>query len=120
MTTPTPVADADDRPRQPPPGVWAWGLTVACLVSPVLGAAIAAVGITNDGHDVAAVPFFVGFGLLVLASILSVVVHLWGMVKAFYPRISAPWIAVCLLGIVGGVLTLAAGVYLFLRLYGAA
>jgi hypothetical protein len=119
MTAPTAV-ESDDRPPQKPPGVWAWGLTVACLISPVLGAAIAAWGITNNGDDVAAGPFFSGFGLLVLSAILSVVVHLWGMVRAFYPRVSGPWITVCLLGIVGGLITLGAGVYVMMRLYGAA
>ena len=111
---------AEDRPRQAPPGLIAWGLTGVSLALPILGAGLAATGISNEGNDINPWLFFTGFGLLVIAVILSIVVHLWGMVKAFYPRISGPWITICLLGIVGGVLTFLAGVFLMMRLYGAA
>ena len=110
----------DDRPRQTPPGLVAWGVTGASLTLPVLGAVLGAMGVSNEGNDIDPWLFFTGFGFLVLAVVLSVVVHLWGMVKAFYPRISMAWMAICLLGIVGGILTFVAGVFLLMRLFGAA
>ena len=110
---------ADERPRQKPPGLFAWGTTAVSLFAPILGTILGWVGVSNRGNDINPWLFFTGFGLLVLSAVLSIVVHLWGMVKAFYPRISGPWIAVCLLGIVSGVLTIVAGVFLMMRLYGA-
>ena len=112
------VPSSDERPMQPPPGWFAWGTTLATLAAPVLGGAFGWYGVTNEGADIVVAPFAVGFGLLVVASIMSVVVHLWGMVRAFYPRISRPWVAICLLGIVAGCEVVVAGVVIFLRLYG--
>ena len=110
----------DDRPRQSPPGLIAWGVTGASLALPVFGAVLGAMGVSNEGNDINPRLFFTGFGFLVLAVVLSIVVHLWGMMKAFYPRISMAWMSICLLGIVGGILTLVAGVFLLMRLFGAA
>ena len=109
---------ADERPMQPPSGWFAWGTTLATLAAPVLGGVFGWFGVTNDGNDIVVAPFAVGFGLLAIATIMSIVVHLWGMVRAFYPRISKPWVAICLLGIVAGCEVLVAGVVIFLRMYG--
>ena len=110
----------DDRPGQAPPGFVAWGVTGASLAMPIFGAVLGAMGVSNGGNDINPWLFFTGFGFLVLSVVLSIVVHLWGMVKAFYPRISMAWMAICLLGIVGGILTFGAGVFLLMRLFGAA
>jgi hypothetical protein len=109
---------ADERPMQPPPGWFAWGTTLATLAAPVMGGVFGWYGVANNGNDIIVVPFAVGFGLLTIATIMSIVVHLWGMVRAFYPRISKPWMAICLLGIVAGCEVLVAGVVIFLRMYG--
>ena len=112
--------EGDDRPRQKPPGVVAWGLTIASMVLPLLGALLGGLGVSNQGNDVEPYLFFTGFGCLVVAVLLGLYVHLWGMVRGFYPRISLAWISISLLGIVSGVITFAVGVFLMFRLYGAA
>lgn len=115
-----PVSDVtEERPKQKPPGLFAWGTTAISLSAPVLGTALGWIGVSNHGNDIQPWLFFTGFGLLVLSAVLSFVVHIWGMVRAFYPKISAPWITICLLGIVSGCLTVVAGVLLMMRLYGA-
>lgn len=114
------MAEPDSPPRQPPPGRVAWGLTIASLVLPVLAGIGAVRGITNQGDDIHVAWFVVMFGSLVLGLVLSIVVHFWGLARAFYPVISRAWVAICILGIVAGCLTLAAAIFAWLRMFAMA
>jgi hypothetical protein len=98
----------------------AWGLTAASLGLPVLAGMGAVLGITNRGDEIHVAWFTVMFGSLVAGLVLSVVVHFWGLARAFYPAISRAWVAICILGIVAGCLTLAAAVFAWLRMFAMA
>jgi hypothetical protein len=93
---------------------------VASLGLPVLAIGCGVLGITNGGQEIDLPWFVMMFAMMVLSLILSIIVHFWGLMKAFWPRVSKPWATICLLGIVGGCLTLAAAVYAWMRMFGMA
>jgi hypothetical protein len=107
-------------PPQPPPGRWAWGLTAASLGLPAVAVVCGGMGVTNGGETIE-LPWFVAmFAILLVSLILGIVVHFWGLMKAFWPKVSKPWVTICLLGIVGGCLTLAAAIFAWMRMFGMA
>jgi hypothetical protein len=108
-----------EREKQPPPGTWAWGVTIGNMLCPALALIAGIIGIQDRGNDIKLGWFISSFVFMVVGLILSMVAHFWGLAKAFYPSISKSWLTVCLLGIVGGIGTLVVGVYLLIRINGA-
>jgi hypothetical protein len=107
-----------ETPPQKPPGLIPWLVTGVSLAMPIAAIPCGWIGITDHGNTIAIGWFVLSFSLLVVSAVLSFIVHLWGMVRAFYPKISKGWLSICLLGIGSGLLTMVVGLILVLRING--
>ena len=87
------------------PGRVAWSLVVVSMVLPVVGVWL---GVRSVGVEPNVAPLYASVGIFALAMTVGVVVHLWGIVRAFYPAYSTGWLVVAVLGFLSGVATVAA------------
>jgi hypothetical protein len=106
------MTDAVSRGKGP--GWVAWSLVVLSLVLPAVGGWL---GVTSAGAEPSTAKLYASVGVLAFATLVGLVVHLWGIVRAFYPAYNGGWLAVAVFGLVSGVATLAAAgsvlVYVF-------
>ena len=108
--------EADARPPSKPPGPVAWGLMLASVAVPAVGGWLGYAGISDDGNITSIAMFIIGLVLVFAGGFLALIVHLGSMVRAFYPRISGPWMTICVVSLFGCFVMIAVGIVLIVRL----